>query len=83
MLRRTVFLVIAAVAVTLATSSKAEAWGAFHLGYSHYGPVTGFSHYGATRVGGAYGGAYGASAYHYGGYGRGGAYAAGGYYRRW
>jgi len=81
MLRQTFFLAVAALLVALATSSDAQAWGAYHVGYTHYGPVTGFSHYGATGVGGLYGGAYHSSAYHYGGYGHGG-YSAG-YYRRW
>ena len=83
MLRRTLFLVVAGLLMTLATSSKAHAWGAFHAGYTHYGPVTGFNHVGYTAVGGYRGGAYGAGAYHYG-YGYGGAYGgAAGYYRRW
>jgi hypothetical protein len=82
-LRKTLFLVFAAILVALATSSEARAWGAYHAGYTHYGPVTGFSHAGATRAYGPYGGAYHSSAYHYGGYAGGyGGYRAG-YYRRW
>ncbi len=76
MLRKTLFLAFAAILAVLATSSDAQAWGAYHVGYTHYGPVTGFQHYGATGVrAGGYGG------YHYGGYGGGGARY--GYYRRW
>lgn len=81
MQRRTLLLALTALLVTMATASEARAWGAYHVGYNHYGPMTGFTHYGATGVGGAYGGAYHSSAYHYGAYGAGG-YSAGAY-RRW
>jgi hypothetical protein len=82
MLRKTLFLAFAAILVALATSSEAQAWGAYHVGYTHYGPVTGFSHYGSTGLYGSYGGAYHYGGYHYGGYGYGDAYRYG-YYRRW
>ena len=49
MLPRSVFLAFAAMLVALALSSKAEAWGAYHVGYTHYGPVTGLNHYGYYR----------------------------------
>jgi uncharacterized membrane protein len=81
MLRKTLFLALAAILATLATSSEAQAWGAYHVGYTHYGPVTGFSHAGSTGFSSPYGGAYHSSAYHYGGY-RSGGYSAGAY-RRW
>lgn len=90
MLHKTLFLAFATLLVALATPSRAQAWGAAHVGgyrgaygggyhasYTHYGPVTGFQH-GST--GGGYG-AYGGYHYgtHYGGYG---GYRAG-YVRRW
>jgi hypothetical protein len=67
MLRKPLFLAVAVCAAALATSSKAQAWGAYHVGYTHVGP-SGVHHYGYT---GAYGaGRYG-SVSHYGstGYG--------------
>jgi len=91
MLRRTLFLTLAAMLVLLASYSLAQAWGGFHYAY-HYGPYTGF-HY-AYRYGGypGYGGVYrygyrgypryGYYGYHYGGYGLGDGYRYG-YYRRW
>jgi hypothetical protein len=85
MLRRSVVLALAAFLVTLALSSKAQAWGCYrHVGYTHYGPVTGLHHYGYTGY--HYGGYGGYGGYHYGGYHYGG-YGYGdyryGYYRRW
>jgi hypothetical protein len=86
---RSAFLACAAMAVTLSFSTEAQAWGFYHAGYTHYGPVTGLHHYGYTtayrgvgypRYGAHYGG------YHYGGYRYGGyRYGGyrGGYYRRW
>jgi hypothetical protein len=73
--------------------SDTHAWGVYHAGYTHYGPITGFHHYGYTtayrgyplyggyRYGGYRYGGYHYGGYHYGAYGY-GAYR-GGYYRRW
>jgi hypothetical protein len=87
----------AALLASLALSSEARAWGAYHVGYTHVGPA-GDYHWGRTgaygggydryRYGGShygsygYGGAYHYDGYHYGGYGYGGAYRYG-YRRRW
>ena len=68
MLRKTLFLTFAAILMVLATSSKAQAWYAYHYGYGPFGGV----HYG-YRYGYPYG------FYHYGGFG---GYHYG-YYRRW
>ena len=85
MLRRFVFVVFATILVTLALSSKAQAWGCYHVGYTHWGPVTGLHHWGYTGVHaggwGGYGG-YHYGGFHYGGYGYGGGYRYG-YVRRW
>jgi hypothetical protein len=85
MVRRLFLLVFAALLVTLVTSSRAQSWGCYHVGYTHWGPYTGLRHYGYTGVGAGYGGLdrYGGyyGGYHYGGYGYGG-YRYG-YYRRW
>jgi hypothetical protein len=72
MLRRTLYLTVAAILVTLATSTKAQAWFAYR-----YGGLGGYGGYGAI---GGYGYPYGF--YHYGGYGGFGGYRYG-YYRRW
>ena len=87
MLRKTVFLAMAALAVSLATNSEAQAWGACHVGYTHVG-YGGVQHYGYTGVHAGYGGyggyhygGYGYGGYHYGGYGYGDARY--GYVRRW
>jgi hypothetical protein len=83
MLRRSILLAIAAIVVSLGLSAKAQAWGAYHVGYTHYSPYTGLHHYGYTGVhAGGYGGygGYHYGGYHYGGYGGGYHY---GYYRRW
>ncbi len=91
MLRKTLFLAVAALLVALTTSSDAQAWGCahagyhyspygggYHAGYTHYGPVTGFQH---GSIGGGYHPGYGG--YHYGAhYGSYGGYRAG-YVRRW
>ena len=84
MLRKTIILACVALAALLATSSKAQAWGAYHYGYTHVGPYgayhvgrTGYGGAGGYRYGGGYGAAYGG--YRYGGYG---GYRAG-YVRRW
>ncbi len=73
MLHKTLLLVCIALVALLATSSKAQAWGGYHYGYTHAGP------YGAYHAGGTVG--YGA----YGGYRYGGAWGGyrAGYYRRW
>lgn len=91
MLRKTLFLALAVLLVSLATSSQVQAWGCahagfhaspagggYHAGYTHYGPVTGLQH-GST--GGGYHAGGGAYQYgtHYGSYG---GYSAG-YVRRW
>ena len=78
MLRKTCILVAAAVLVTLAVSSEAQAWGGFrHVGFTRYNPYTGLHHYGYTE---AYRGGYGGyGGYRYGGYGAYGGYRYGGY----
>jgi hypothetical protein len=85
MFLRTTLLATAVTLATLLTASDARAWGAYHVGYTHFGP-NGFAHYGRTAAVGPYGaysgghaGFYGAGggAYHvgygygerYGGYG--------------
>jgi hypothetical protein len=90
MLRKTLVLLPAAVLAALALSSKAQAWGAYHAGFTHYSPYTGLHHYGYTEAYRGFGGygehRYGAYGYHYGGYHYGayGAYGARyGFYRRW
>jgi hypothetical protein len=90
MLRKTLFLTVAALLVTLAMSSRAQAWGFYHYGY-HYGGYGGYG--GAYHIGpaggvyragypyGGYGGygGLGFAGYHYGGYGD----FHYGYVRRW
>ena len=49
MLRRAAFLVLATIVVALALSPKAPAWGGFHAGFTHYGPITGFHQYGPDQ----------------------------------
>jgi hypothetical protein len=70
MLRKIFCLVLLSGAATLATSSTAHAWGAYHVGYTHVGP-SGVQHYGRTYARGPYGsysgGRYGSSGA-YGGY---------------
>ena len=73
MFRKFLFLTLAAAAVALVTSSQAQAWGGFHVGYTHVG-YGGVQHYGRTVGVGPYGAYSGA---HYGSYGYGGAYHAG------
>ena len=41
MLRRSIVLAFAAVLVTLSLSSKAQGWGGYHVGWTHYSPITG------------------------------------------
>jgi hypothetical protein len=81
MLHKTLFLACAAILVVLVVSSEVQAWGAYHVGYTHVGPY-GAYHVGGTEAYGGYGGARygGVYARGYGGYG--GAYR-GGFYRRW
>jgi hypothetical protein len=74
MLRKTIFLSVAATLAALLTAPEARAWGGFHVGYTHVG-YGGVQHWGRTAVEGPYG-AY--SGGHYGAYGRyGGSYRAG------
>jgi hypothetical protein len=83
MLRKSLLFAVGVLLVTLAFSSRVHGWGCYHVGYNHYGPVTGFQHYGATGY--HYGGYGGYGGYHYGGYHY-GAYGGGyhyGYVRRW
>src|SRR5690348_3749657 len=81
MLRKALFLAAAATLLTLLTSAKAQAWGAYHVGYTHVG-YGGVYHWGRTGYAG-YGGydryRYG-GAYHYGGYGDYDRYRYGGLY---
>ncbi len=76
-MRTQLFMALSATTLLLATASEALAWGAYHVGYSHYGSG-GYSHYGRTSAYGAYGGysgehygyrgGYGGSSYHTYGY---------------
>jgi hypothetical protein len=79
--QKTRFFALAAIVMALGLSSKAQAYGACHVGYTHVGPngvqhyghtaaygpggAASTSHYGATG-GGYHYGATGASTYHYG-----------------
>jgi hypothetical protein len=77
MLRKAIFLVCAAALAVLGTSSKVQAWGCAHVGYTHVGPY-GVQHVSGTRAYGGgyrYGGAYGG--YHYGAVGGYGGYRYG------
>jgi hypothetical protein len=76
MFRKFLFLTLAAAAVTLVTSSQAQAWGGFHVGYTHVGAF-GVQHYGRTVGVGPYGRVY--SGGHYGAYGYGGGVYRAGY----
>ena len=58
------FLALAVTLGVLGTSSKAQAWGAYHAGYTHVG-AGGVSHYGYSSAHGAYG-SYGESRSVYG-----------------
>jgi hypothetical protein len=80
-LRKTLFLAVAAAVTALAVSSDAEAWGVYHAGYTHYSPYTGVQHYGytaASRGVGGYGGIYRSADYRYGNFDS--AYRYGGYH---
>jgi hypothetical protein len=84
MLRKALFLTAAALLVTLATSSRAQAWGFYHYSY-HYGDYGAdrFAYRGYHFGGYPYGG-YGdltLGGYHYGGYHYGDFHY--GYVRRW
>ncbi len=89
-------LALAATLLVLGTASRAHAWGAYHVGYTHVGPG-GVQHWGRTAGFGPYGGfstghagAYGYGGYHagygygyhagYGGYGYHAGYGYGGYH---
>lgn len=82
MLRNTLVVALAMLLASVLASSKAQAWGGYHVGYTHVG-YGGIYHAGYTRVGGygaygAYGGyRYGDYGYRYGGY----RYGYGGYRR--
>jgi hypothetical protein len=65
MSRKIVFSALAAVVATLLMASKAQAWGAYHVGYTHVG-YGGVQHYSHTVAAGPYG-AY--SGFHVGGFG--------------
>jgi hypothetical protein len=73
MLRKTLILAVAAALLTLCTASRAHAWGAMHVGYTHFG-YGGVEHYGRTVGVGPYGGF---STARVGGVGYGGVYHAG------
>lgn len=66
MLHKALLLACIALAALLATSSKAQAWGGYHYGYTHVGP------FGAYRFGGTLGyRGWGAYPYGLGGFGAG------------
>jgi hypothetical protein len=71
MLSKTVFLGLTAMLLALTCAREAQAWGAYHAGYTHFG-AGGVYHYGTTAVAGPYGA--------YGGYRAGGVGAYGGGY---
>ena len=54
MLRHSMFVAVAAAAAALLSPTKADAWGAAHVGYTHVGP-SGAYHYGRTAAVGPYG----------------------------
>jgi hypothetical protein len=85
MLRKSFFLAVTTLLLVLVTSTKAQAWGAYHVGFTHVG-YGGIYHVGRTgfvggdRYGGyGYGGLYGGYRYGdvYGGYHYGGIYSDG------
>jgi hypothetical protein len=80
MQRKTLSLIAAALLVALVTSSKARAWGGYHVGFTHVG-YGGVHHYGRTGIYRGYGGAryFGGYHYGYGGYGGGYRYGYGRY----
>lgn len=64
---RNKFLALAAAGLlaVLLTTSDVRAWGAYHAGYTHFGPA-GVTHYGRTAAYGPYGGYAGGHVSHYG-----------------
>ena len=74
MLRKSVIVALALLLASILASSKAQAWGGYHVGYTHVG-YGGAYHVGYTHVGG-YGGYD-----RYGAYDRYGGYRYGGYRR--
>jgi len=89
MLRKILFIAFVLAVAVLCTSSELQAWGGYHVGFTHVG-YGGVQHWGRTAyvgprgayVGGHYGG-YGAYGGYRGGYGYGahyGAYGYGGYH---
>lgn len=54
MLRQSLFLGLAATLVALLSTSQVQAWGALHVGYTHFGNH-GIHHYGRTAAIGPYG----------------------------
>ena len=84
MLRKIVFSALVAVGATLLLAPEAQAWGGFHVGFTHVG-YGGIQHYGRTFAAGPYGMYSGGhvSGFGYGGayhYGRTGFYGGGGYH---
>jgi hypothetical protein len=81
MLRSLLTLTLAIAALQI-LAPVANAWGAYHRGYTHVGPY-GVQHYGYTAARGPYGGGasmhYGATGYGGAHYGYGGGYHYGGY----
>ena len=75
MLRKIVCVALVAAAAMLMTAAQAQAWGAYHVGYTHVGPE-GVQHYGRTVGVGPYGAYSGA---HYGSYGAYGGYRGASY----
>jgi hypothetical protein len=68
MRRSFLFLALAATFLMLGTSSRAQAWGAYHVGYTQVG-YGGIYHYGRTVGVGPYGAYYGGRDLGYGAYG--------------
>jgi hypothetical protein len=66
-LRNSIVVALALLLASILTSSKAQAWGGYHVGYTHVG-YGGAYHAGYTRVGGYGGYRYGDDRYRYGGY---------------
>lgn len=78
MLRKSIVVALAFLLASVLGSSKAQAWGGYHVGYTHVG-YGGVYHAGYTHVGGygdryggydRYGGGYRYGGYRYGGYRR-------------
>ena len=69
MLRKILVPALAAALVTLLLSSRAHAWGGYHVGYTHVGYESGYHSGAAGGVHGGYGYHYSPSYYggHYGG----------------